>query len=389
MNPASWFRPSVLKSLLTPRNRRPDPSSRRPSRPGLLLERLEDRTVPNVAAFSLGAINNPTGPSFNLPQSGFVVVNPTFQSQSNGQQNTVAIFGAGQGNANASLVGAAAVNAFGRDPNSFSSLFPASSINSLGLGQVGLPGNLTPTFGAFGFGSGTQPGAPWAPAAYNLGLANQQAGYPSISDHGYQATPPWAIRNIAYHHPNNKGQTANDTDGVQRTQPLGPVVEELEDDIAPWDAGPDDEDDGAVLPEPYGAIPTLPATLTRGHPEDRQDIPVRADADPTFSDAVGTVPGVRRGEPEVEALLFAGHPSDGQTDASRGESVDSAQLTLSENLWLDTSAGRSGEWTTVRERLTESPLLLGATLGLVWLPTHSPVGERSDGHEEGDRRRPE
>ncbi|HTU19921.1 MAG TPA: hypothetical protein VMG10_17795 [Gemmataceae bacterium] len=44
---------------------------------------------------------------------------------------------------------------------------------------------------AYGFGSGTQPNRPWAPAAYNLGLANNQFGYPSQSDLGFSATPPW------------------------------------------------------------------------------------------------------------------------------------------------------------------------------------------------------
>lgn len=44
---------------------------------------------------------------------------------------------------------------------------------------------------AFGFGSGVQPNAPWAPAAYNLGLANHQYGYPSQTDNGFFSTPPW------------------------------------------------------------------------------------------------------------------------------------------------------------------------------------------------------
>jgi hypothetical protein len=48
--------------------------------------------------------------------------------------------------------------------------------------------------GTLGFGSGTDPNAPWQPDAYNLGLANHQYGYPSMTDVGFTAVPPW-------HHP--------------------------------------------------------------------------------------------------------------------------------------------------------------------------------------------
>lgn len=44
---------------------------------------------------------------------------------------------------------------------------------------------------AYGFGSGTQPNAPWMPAAYNVGLGNHQFNYSSQSDFGFSPTPPW------------------------------------------------------------------------------------------------------------------------------------------------------------------------------------------------------
>jgi hypothetical protein len=40
-------------------------------------------------------------------------------------------------------------------------------------------------FDVYGFGSGVMPNAPWMPAAYNLGLANNQFGYSLQSDLGY------------------------------------------------------------------------------------------------------------------------------------------------------------------------------------------------------------
>jgi hypothetical protein len=40
-------------------------------------------------------------------------------------------------------------------------------------------------FGAYGFGSGTTPNAPWMPAAYNLGLGNHQFNYSLQPDLGY------------------------------------------------------------------------------------------------------------------------------------------------------------------------------------------------------------
>jgi hypothetical protein len=123
--------------IISSRRRKDVPSIGQTRRAAPGLEVLEDRIVPSVAATSfLGPLNNATGPNLNLPQSGFVVLNPPQQGLGTAQQNTVAIAGAGQGNAAAYLVGAADVNSFGHIPGSFASMFPASSVNSLGLGIV-------------------------------------------------------------------------------------------------------------------------------------------------------------------------------------------------------------------------------------------------------------
>jgi hypothetical protein len=45
---------------------------------------------------------------------------------------------------------------------------------------------------AFGFGSGTQPDAPWKPNAYNLGLANRQPDYSTQTANGFPSAAPWA-----------------------------------------------------------------------------------------------------------------------------------------------------------------------------------------------------
>jgi hypothetical protein len=44
---------------------------------------------------------------------------------------------------------------------------------------------------AYGFGSGTQPNAPWMLNAYNLGLANHQLNYSSQADMGFSQVSPW------------------------------------------------------------------------------------------------------------------------------------------------------------------------------------------------------
>ncbi len=161
---------------------------RRPARPRLFLESLEDRMVPSVSSSitPLGPVNNPNV-TFNLGSTGQTVVSPSGQSAAVNPFGTAGIVPFGQEGQFGLLLGASAINtlSFGNPANR---LFESSAVNTFGLGNQNLP-QFTQT--ALGFGSGTQPGQPWVPNAYNLGLANQQSAFPTVGDHGFQAPAPW------------------------------------------------------------------------------------------------------------------------------------------------------------------------------------------------------
>lgn len=158
----------------------------RPARAPFSIERLEDRTVPSAGFNSLGATNNPTVNA--APAStGLVVVGSPGQTIGNNPFPSVGGAPGGQNGALGLLVGAAAVNSLGLDDASVG-LFASSAVNSHGIFN-----QLVATFvpNVYGFGSGTQPGQPWVPNAYNLGLANHQSSFPSMSDLGFQPTAAW------------------------------------------------------------------------------------------------------------------------------------------------------------------------------------------------------
>jgi hypothetical protein len=135
---------------------------RQPSRLHLFLERLEDRVVPDVSGNVLGGVDNPTVnpalasagivlPQFpNGPQNG-LIVQPFFTAAPQG-------FGAG-------------------DQFDFSAQdqrvaqFRALGVNTQGQGN-GFGQQLWISF-ALGFGSGTQPGEPWAPEYLSVNLTNR------------------------------------------------------------------------------------------------------------------------------------------------------------------------------------------------------------------------
>jgi hypothetical protein len=145
------------------------------------LECLEERVVPDGASGNLGIVTN-GGVNF---QGGITLVpNPP----------------------SADLSGIAV--------GTFASPFNASGALNLAQQGPNLPSNV-PNFTqtAFGFGSGAQPNQPWVPNAYNLGLANQQSAYPSMSDFGFQAAP-W-IRRVAHFQEKN----AQDAPDEQLTPP--------------------------------------------------------------------------------------------------------------------------------------------------------------------------
>jgi hypothetical protein len=141
------------------------------------VECLEERVVPDGASGNLGIVTNG---AVNFQAGITLVPNPP----------------------SADLSGIA-VGAF---------TSPFNALGALNLAQQGLslPSNV-PNFTqtAFGFGSGVQPNQPWVPNAYNLGLANQQWAYPSLSDRGFQGTPPWT-RQIAHLQEKNAQDAADE-----------------------------------------------------------------------------------------------------------------------------------------------------------------------------------
>ena len=108
--------------------------SRRTARARLLVEWLEDRTVPSGGVNFLNPVNDPT-------------LIPTLIVALESSESSAAVVA---------------------EPSPQLGLIGSST-----PGQGLLPGP-SPWFpNAYGFGSGTQPGQPWAPAAYSVGSANQ------------------------------------------------------------------------------------------------------------------------------------------------------------------------------------------------------------------------
>lgn len=180
---ASWLRlPKLnLRSTVT-KAKRPE----RRTRP--CLEMLEDRMLLSAAgsANQMGPINNPTLINFNTPTTGQLVSNgpnglpgiPIANGQPVNLLNPVTV--------------TALANQFAQGMQA-TQQFRALGVNSQGQGNFDfLALQMTFLTTATGFGSGTWPNRPWVPAAYNLGLANHQYGYPSQSDLGFLSAPPWA-----------------------------------------------------------------------------------------------------------------------------------------------------------------------------------------------------
>jgi hypothetical protein len=200
MTSPSWFRFLKLDFVFSSGKTGGSKPHHRPLRPLLSLEQLEDRMVPSAAAANVGGgVNNPTvNPN---PQSIGVFLPPSGNFQQNPSALGAAVF------PNAVPTSALGILAATQDQGHLYGQFRSVSVNS--QGQVD-PFILTPyTSGAYGFGSGTQPGQPWAPAAYNVGLANHQFSFSSNSDQGFQVPPPWS-RSIDYTQEND-GDINRDT----------------------------------------------------------------------------------------------------------------------------------------------------------------------------------
>jgi hypothetical protein len=147
----------------------------------LSVERLEDRTVPDattnfVAAPTLIPVANAFSP--------FLTNTPVLVAGAN--YNAVS-------NQSLPLLTISAVNSLGQE-NQLDFLFGPNAVNSSGRGN---PRARSWNPSAFGYGSGTKPGEPWAPAYMTLGLANPSA-------------MPWG-RTVGYGH----GSGASSAEGGQ------------------------------------------------------------------------------------------------------------------------------------------------------------------------------
>lgn len=174
MSFTSWFPVSRLHgdSALSKRDRqaRRQPIHSRPS-----LESLEERTMLDASG-QLGGDNNlvfngaaaSSGNVLPIPTSGYNVV------------------------ADSGTSAQAAASAF-LDQDQLYAQFRLFGVNSQGNNsQSGQQSTANILRDAYGFGSGSQPNAPWKPNAYNLGLANHQFGYSTQTDNGFPSVPPWS-----------------------------------------------------------------------------------------------------------------------------------------------------------------------------------------------------
>lgn len=157
---------------------------RQPLRSRLFLESLESRVLLDASSGVIGGGLDNLSVNTSLGSTGVVL--PVFGS---GPHATGL---AGLSSSGTASLGAASSSLSQDQPNSQLRTF---GVNSQGDDtRLGLSTMASMLSDAYGFGSGVQPNAPWAPAAYNLGLANHQYGYPSQIDNGFSSVAPWQHR---------------------------------------------------------------------------------------------------------------------------------------------------------------------------------------------------
>jgi hypothetical protein len=182
----SWFTgPELLgDSAMNVKDRQPrrQPIQARPS-----LECLEERALLDASSGLIGGAsgNLNLNSNFNLASNGAIL--PTAQNFPNTTAVTANVF------PNAGAGTALAVSSSFIAQDQISSQFRDFAINSQGASvRLDLNTQVGMMTGAFGFGSGTQPNAPWKPNAYNLGLANRQPDYSTQTDNGFASASPWS-----------------------------------------------------------------------------------------------------------------------------------------------------------------------------------------------------
>ncbi len=159
---------------------------RQPIHPRPSLECLEERMLLDASSGLIGGSsgNLALNSNFNLASNGVIL--PTAQNVPN---TTAVIFNVFP-NAGAGTALAATATFLAQDQAN--SQFRTFAINSQGPDfRLDLDRLLETMAGTFGFGSGTEPNAPWMPNTYNIGLANHQYNYSSQTDLGFASVPPW------------------------------------------------------------------------------------------------------------------------------------------------------------------------------------------------------
>jgi hypothetical protein len=218
--------------------------------------------------------------------------------------------------------------------NQSNSQFRDFATNSEGVTDQVYQTTINLLINAYGFGSGTQPNRPWAPAAYNLGLANNQYGYPSQSDLGFSVTPPW-FRPTAQSLPQDPSLDAEDGDLMPESPLLHQATKDHGQDERLWmDEGAHDKNENQTAPMEKPA-------------EEEQTEPEEAALDWTRSD------------PAIEDALFS-EPLHSLTAASVANHRNHAVPTLSSAKHAATSNENKMEGPAAEESSIPSSLWVSA-----------------------------
>ncbi len=291
---ASWLRLPKFSFASAPKALIP----RQPLRSRPSLEYLEDRMLLSAAGSNnqLGVVNNPTVFNFNATTAGLTLpnVNQVGNPQGNSQSQLVNGFQASPLGAQADLL--AQSQLYGQ--------FRAFGVNSQGEGNLRQISDQQIVMDAFGFGSGTWPNRPWVPAAYNLGLANHQYGFPSQADMGFMSAPPWTHQYGGQH--TQSDRLADEATWMPEHQLINQSTDDREQDQQNWR----NEDEREKPPqweapleksisEEQSAAEKAASSLTRGDPTTENAL---------FNDSVQTltIAALATGLPAVAAPAEGG-----------------------------------------------------------------------------------
>jgi hypothetical protein len=266
---ASWLPVPLFRRAPRLNNTSRRHAWRRPTRSRPYLEHLEDRTLLDVESV-LGAL----GSNFAAAAIGLTEpIGTYYQTISN----------------NGGLTSESYPNATGQTALGVASSFMAQdqsssqhrdfSVDSEGDDYQLSVMTVNTLLYAYGFGSGTQPNAPWKPAAYNVGLANHQYGYPTETDLGFSATPPWFHR-TAQSLPKDQLLDADEVVDLLTESPLDhQSAKDRGEDQLPW------MEENAQDTMENKSAPTVKA-------EEEQAVPEQV------------APDLNRGDPTMEEALF-------------------------------------------------------------------------------------